>query len=116
MKSVNDCTYLRPELLWRYIRQALGVQQQDSGEGVRLPEEAPGHLVESGAYMRHFVSSNKNTTADEKWEIYWVILLGLIKYKRLQELLLQRQLIEALILKTLFEIYIFGGFYALLYL
>ena len=29
-----------------------------------------------------------------KWEIYWLMLLGLIKYKRLQQLFLQRKPIE----------------------
>ena len=30
-----------------------------------------------------------------KWEIYWLMLLGLIKYKRLQQLFMQRKSIEA---------------------
>ena len=30
-----------------------------------------------------------------KWEIYWLMLLGLIKYKRLQQLFMQRKPIEA---------------------
>ena len=56
----------------------------------------PPHQVESGSYMDYFVGAGENgIRRDEKWEIYWVILLGLIKYKRLQELLMQRQMIEA---------------------